>query len=1825
MSLPENNLFFCIIRLTLVLILLSFGGIFNLAFQPTSSILSISDLLDKPEFNMTSKFSFTVIMRRLVTLLFICSFLHSSFELGFPFGITCSSLDYFRCHNGECIPFSERCDEFEDCLDGSDEENCDNFDLLEHPFIITCAKDEFQCKTNECIPAAKFCDAINDCPDKSDEYEGCVEKLNCTGKFQCHDKHCISEEWVCDGSKDCPDGSDEWNCKANKTSSESDCKTKNSQYFCKNHRCISLDKVCDNKDDCGDGSDEGSNCTSLVHNCTYAGCSQQCKQTPKESVCFCKSGFKLEDDNRTCSDINECQFYGTCDQNCTNFPGSYKCTCQEEYFLQNDTRTCKARGGEATLIYATKNKIRGMYLDSKIHFEVTLFLSHIVGVAMDGDYTYYGKQKVIIKQSSRYDIKKSLQQVYTSVTEIVVDWITKNIYFIDDGYNHIVVCDNNATYCVILINDILEPKGLALLPSKGKMYWSDCSSNAPHISETGMDGKNTKILVSTNIVWPNSITIDYPNDRLYWVDAKLQMIETIRLDGTDRRIVLHDVIQHPSSLVTFENRLYWSDWESKTIQSCNKFNGKDWHILIRTNNEPYGLYIEHSALKRKFNNPCHPNPCSELCMLNQNKSYTCACTSNKELDTDNHTCREKKKEQYLLIATLGKLIYCYYGMIGKPKTINNPKLTLDFITKLAFDSSSGKVYICNNNWLSSANVTRYDPSNEIFETPFTIHAIIEAIAFDHIGNNLYLSNALEKSIEVHSMTTMQKTVLYFQESPYEIMLVPEESKMFVSFGSELHVGFKKNKLNLKRNFSLYEMNMNGLGLRKLIKENLENSLIDVHVSMCYDKDSKTLFIGDHSAGVILSYSNGNTHVFRTGLKFPANLAVAGDNIFWTEHNTQKIIYWTNFKISPPNHKGVAFEFSSYSFLSIISVHKEPIKEVNGCQKNNGNCSHVCLLSTATSFICACPPKMVLINNSTCSSLPKCNADEYMCSEHNICIKKEQRCDGKVDCPNGEDETTDCEKHCEENEFMCKDGTCINLESHCNTFLDCPDHSDEENCDKPKCQSDQFQCTNGSCIPRIKKCDGLADCLDLSDESFYNCIVSPSKQHVCELNEFMCNDQTCIPKTFVCDGEMDCIDASDEASELCKSNEKKCKNEDFQCANGHCISLSLKCNGINDCFDGSDEKYCLDGRSNRFTNCSENEYRCFDTELCLPKTVRCNGKNDCPKNDDEHDCLFCSEDEFACDDRRCIPFLWVCDGDDDCGDRLDEKNCDGDKKIVNRNELDKCNEFMCNSYEDTCLPYSKVCDDIRDCRDGSDEGGKCQNACAQDNFCQGICYKTPKGAVCDCQDGYRLAADTISCDDINECENDVCSQICVNIPGSYRCLCHEGYVIRKDKVSCKAVGPPMELITATDIDIRKISSDLESTEVIHSLSGLSVSSLDVNAIDDSVYWSNSEFGTIKKMDIKTGKINATLFVGQPHAIVVDWVTNHVYVGDSNLSSTIKVCDLEKQRCATLVRLENQAKALSLAVDPVNNWLFWAQITWQKDEPFSKIYRTDLTGADVKIIAFQNISFVSGMAIDFVKSKLYWSDSFRKTIESSNFDGSQRSTFLRTTIYHPLDISIYEQSLYWLMSSDGQLQNCKLYGDKSCKILNVGKNNIQKSFAILHISRQSKVKNPCDEQNCDYMCIPKKHNAICICANGELINPNTTCLSGEITVPAKSYFKNTRYLSNVYSVTLVVLFIAVLMMCGYYYYQKNKLKFKSSDVGFSSIRFQNPSYDRRDEVEVTLQSIASDSLSPGAHEYINPMDDKLYKTAMKSIAGNSSEERNVEEVEKQDPLIHFVPLK
>ncbi|KAG1941978.1 EGF-containing fibulin-like extracellular matrix protein 1 isoform X1 [Pimephales promelas] len=72
-----------------------------------------------------------------------------------------------------------------------------------------------------------------------------------------------------------------------------------------------------------------------------------------------------------------------------------------------------------------------------------------------------------------------------------------------------------------------------------------------------------------------------------------------------------------------------------------------------------------------------------------------------------------------------------------------------------------------------------------------------------------------------------------------------------------------------------------------------------------------------------------------------------------------------------------------------------------------------------------------------------------------------------------------------------------------------------------------------------------------------------------------------------------------------------------------------------------------------------------------------------------------------------------------------------------------------------------------------------NECLTSNPCQHQCYNLIGSYLCQCEVGYELASDSVSCQDIDECEfsNYMCQFQCVNQPGGYSCVCPDGYQLQ----------------------------------------------------------------------------------------------------------------------------------------------------------------------------------------------------------------------------------------------------------------------------------------------------------------------------------------------------------------------------------------------------------------------------------------------------------------
>jgi hypothetical protein len=141
-----------------------------------------------------------------------------------------------------------------------------------------------------------------------------------------------------------------------------------------------------------------------------------------------------------------------------------------------------------------------------------------------------------------------LEQGLDSCQGLAIDWMGRNIYFTDEGRGAISVArlgEKSISKRRVLIS-VPHPRSISVDPKRGLMYWTQWESvvqvsvveiNTPDaIQRAGMDGTHIEVLVSQNLHWPNGLTIDYVNKKIYWCDVHLAKIERINLDGTGRQV-----------------------------------------------------------------------------------------------------------------------------------------------------------------------------------------------------------------------------------------------------------------------------------------------------------------------------------------------------------------------------------------------------------------------------------------------------------------------------------------------------------------------------------------------------------------------------------------------------------------------------------------------------------------------------------------------------------------------------------------------------------------------------------------------------------------------------------------------------------------------------------------------------------------------------------------------------------------------------------------------------------------------------------------------------------------------------------------------------------------------------------------------------------------------------------------------------------------------------------------------------------------------------------------------------------------------------------------
>ena len=183
-----------------------------------------------------------------------------------------------------------------------------------------------------------------------------------------------------------------------------------------------------------------------------------------------------------------------------------------------------------------------------------------------------------------------------SVEGIAYDWIHGKLYWADTMKSTIELLTMTGRFRKTILKENLDqPYGIAVDPRDNQkwIYWTDFGEK-PRIEKSGLDGSNRALVVATNIDMPTDIIIDYSENRLYWVDGRLQIISSCGLDGKNSRRILSDKANHPLGVDVFGDMIYWSEWVTRRVKQANKHNGRLVKRIYRSStSSPGGLRVYH--------------------------------------------------------------------------------------------------------------------------------------------------------------------------------------------------------------------------------------------------------------------------------------------------------------------------------------------------------------------------------------------------------------------------------------------------------------------------------------------------------------------------------------------------------------------------------------------------------------------------------------------------------------------------------------------------------------------------------------------------------------------------------------------------------------------------------------------------------------------------------------------------------------------------------------------------------------------------------------------------------------------------------------------------------------------------------------------------------------------------------------------------------------------------------------------------------------------------------------------------------------------------------
>ncbi|XP_072033433.1 uncharacterized protein [Amphiura filiformis] len=406
--------------------------------------------------------------------------------------------------------------------------------------------------------------------------------------------------------------------------------------------------------ECGTGytlASDGRTCETSKYN---GGCNHLC--LPKMNTgfrCECGTGYTLASDGRT---WETSKYNGDCNHLCLpKMNTGYRCECGTGYTLASDGHTCETNIASDGFLLATDSFLHGivqMFIDDARLDYTSLDLGPMTNpIAVDydpiEDRVYWSDVKE--QKIYRAFMNGTGREAITGpgfgirVDGLAIDRVSRLIYWTDADSNTTSVARlDGSKRKTLIIDNLDQPRAIALDIANGYLYWSDWGDNA-RIERAFMNGTNRQTLVDSGLGWPNGIALDLTENYIYWCDALTNKIERSGLTGENRTTVIDfgdpGFTVHPFGIAVHGSYLYWTDWKQRSLLRANKADGSRNQTIGPQDFVRLNSIRIYSASEDITTTVCSPDNggCSSLCLPTPDGAV-CACQDGDSLSPDGKTC-----------------------------------------------------------------------------------------------------------------------------------------------------------------------------------------------------------------------------------------------------------------------------------------------------------------------------------------------------------------------------------------------------------------------------------------------------------------------------------------------------------------------------------------------------------------------------------------------------------------------------------------------------------------------------------------------------------------------------------------------------------------------------------------------------------------------------------------------------------------------------------------------------------------------------------------------------------------------------------------------------------------------------------------------------------------------------------------------------------------------------------------------------------------------------------------------------------------------------------